>query len=63
MERAHFALDKVPMQIYPLHADSVKFHVFLMQGYFMDGQMLKADTSFSKSLAILEHHWGPHHPF
>jgi len=63
IERAHFALDKVPMQIYPLHVDAVKFHVVLMQAYFMKGEMTFAELAFSKTLAILSHHWGPHHPY
>ena len=41
------------MQIYPLHVDAVKFHVVLMQAYFMHGDMALAELAFSKCLAIL----------
>jgi hypothetical protein len=53
----------VPLQIYPLHVEAVKFHVILMQAHFMNGDLVEAEMAFSKSLAILEHHWGPHHPY
>jgi hypothetical protein len=41
------------MQIYPLHVEALKFHVVLMQAYFMNGELNFAELAFSKSLAIL----------
>jgi hypothetical protein len=29
----------------------------------MNGDIAQSELAFSKSLAILEHHWGPQHPY
>jgi hypothetical protein len=63
IERTHYALNFVPMLIYPLHVKAVKFHVLLMQAHFMEGEFEQADKAFSKSIAILDHHWGQLHPY
>lgn len=37
--------------------------MILIRAHFYNHQYDKADKYFSKALAVLEHHWGPFHPF
>ena len=48
--------------MYPLHAETIVFHLVLMRAYYNKKWTTRADIYFSKALAVLEHHWGPFHP-
>ena len=52
-----------PELVNPLNAEALEFYGILMRAHFFDGDPQKSDIYFSKALAVLDHHWGPLHPF
>ena len=34
-----------------------------MQAHYMSGEFQIAEKAFTLALEILDHHWGPYHPF
>jgi hypothetical protein len=46
----------------PLHSESIYFFLILMRAYSYRGMDNMSNIFFSKALAVLEYHWGCHHP-